>query len=452
MERMPQPGTSQPNETTGPEKLPFLGGLLFALAAGLTIFGIELAGGLPAWPGLLRAAVALLTLGFTAGETFFSGGKRIPASWETSALLLTVLILLTALFTGPEFNIMLAPLLVGLSQRRQDSGVVLKLGLAGLVLGGLELLGYFWLGFRPVSGSAGINLVALAALTFSLANHLKNSYRRLQTLQDEAALKASEMEVAHEIQTSLMPPNNFTSGNWTLSARSLPARNVGGDFYEYVYHPSLEKTISGIAIGDVAGKGIPAALQMAVVRTLFRVEARRRIFPSQTLYSVNMALQAERSFGMVTMCYAMLDLDSNTLHLANAGHNYPLLLTEGTLEEIGLPGLPLGIDDSIEYDEDRVKIEPGSSVIFYTDGVPEALDRDGNLFTFERFKEGIERHRQLDAEEMVAALLAEIAVFTQGAVQSDDITIMVLQYHPQAGKINESNQFASSAGQQYKFI
>jgi serine phosphatase RsbU (regulator of sigma subunit) len=449
---MSQPGTSKLNETTGPENRLFLGALVLALVAGLGIFGIELAGGLPAWPGLLRAAVALVTLGFTAGEAFFSGRKQFPASWEIAALLLTVLILLIALFTGPEFNIMLAPLLVGLAQRRQASTIVIKLGLAGLVLGGLELLGYFWLGFRPGSDSGGINLVALAALTFSLANYLKRYYRQLNTLQNEAASKASEMEVAHEIQTSLMPPNNFTSGNWTLSARSVPARNVGGDFYEYVYHPSLEKTISGIAIGDVAGKGIPAALQMAVVRTLFRVEARRRIFPSETLYSVNMALQAERSFGMVTMCYAMLDLNSNMLHLANAGHNYPLLLTENTLEEIGLPGLPLGIDDSIEYEEDKVKIEPGSSVIFYTDGVPEAMDRDGNLFTFERFKEAVQLHRELDAGDMVAALLGEIASFTQGAAQSDDITILVLQYHPQTGKINKSNQLANSPGQQYNYI
>jgi sigma-B regulation protein RsbU (phosphoserine phosphatase) len=226
----------------------------------------------------------------------------------------------------------------------------------------------------------------------------------------------------------------FTSGNWTLAARSLPAKDVGGDFYEYVPHPHMDETISGIAIGDVAGKGIPAALQMAVVRTLFRVEARRRIFPGETLMSVNSALQAERSFGMVTMLYAFLDLSSNTLHLANAGHNYPLLLN-GSLEEIKLPGLPLGIDDEIEYDEKIIQITPGTSVIFYTDGVVEAMDTEDNLFTFERLKEAVQANQKLGAEDMVEKILEEISIFTQGAPQSDDITVLVLQYHPKPDEV-----------------
>mgnify|MGYP001048853088 FL=1 len=440
---MSQPGTSQPNEPAGAERKLFLGGFLLALFITLVVCALELAGGMPAWPGLVRYTVALLALSLAASSPFFDSQKRGLLSWESAALVLTVLILLTAFLTGPEFNIMLAPLLVGFAQRYQDLGRFVKLGLAGFGLGVIEFLVFNWLGFKSVSGSAGINLLALAALTFSLANYLQHYYKRYQTLEDEAATKASEMEVAHEIQTSLMPPTTYTSGNWALAARSLPARNVGGDFYEYVFHPSLEDTISGVAIGDVAGKGIPAALQMAVVRTLFRVEARRRIFPSETLYSVNMALQAERSFGMVTMCYAMI-----ALHLANAGHNYPLLLTENGLKEIGLPGLPLGIDDSIEYEEEKIRIEPGNSVVFYTDGVPEAMDREGNLFTFERFRTCIENHQHLKADDMVAALLEDIATFTQGAPQSDDITVLVLQFQPQAGKINQTDQLE----EHYNFI
>jgi serine phosphatase RsbU (regulator of sigma subunit) len=445
---MSQPGTSQPNEPAGAERKLFLGGFLLALSITLVVCALELAGGMPAWPGLVRYAVVLLALGLAASSPFFDSQKQGLLSWETAALGLTVLILLTAFLTGPEFNIVLAPLLVGFAQRHRNLGMFIKLGLAGFGLGVIEFLVFTRLGLKPVSGSAGINLVTLAALTFSLANYLQHYYKRYQTLEDEAATKASEMEVAHEIQTSLMPPTTFTSGNWALAARSLPARNVGGDFYEYVFHPSLEDTINGVAIGDVAGKGIPAALQMAVVRTLFRVEARRRIFPSETLYSVNMALQAERSFGMVTMCYAMIDLITNTLHLANAGHNYPLLLTENGLKEIGLPGLPLGIDDSIEYEEEKIRIEPGNSVIFYTDGVPEAMDRESNLFTFERFRTCIENHQELNADDMVAALLEDIAAFTQGAPQSDDITVLVLQFQPQAGKINQPDQLE----EHYNFI
>lgn len=447
---MSQPGTSQQNEPARAERKLFLGGFLLAFIITLALCALELAGGMPLWPVLLRYLVVLLTLSLAASSPFFNNQKQQRGlfSWESAALLLTVLIVLTAFLTGPEFNILLAPLLVGFAQRHHDLGMFIKLGLAGFGLGFIELLVWTWLRFEPLSKTGGINLVTLAALTFSLANYLQQYYKRYRTLEKEAASKASEMEVAHEIQTSLMPPTTYTSGNWALAARSLPARNVGGDFYEYVFHPTFEETVNGVAIGDVAGKGIPAALQMAVVRTLFRVEARRRIFPAETLYSVNMALQAERSFGMVTMCYAMIDLTNNTLHLANAGHNYPLLLTQDGLKEIGLPGLPLGIDDSIEYEEEKIKIEPGNSVIFYTDGVPEAMDQEGNLFTFERFRTAIENHQELNADDMVGALLEDIAAFTQGAAQSDDITVLVLQFQPQAGEITRSD----SLEQHYNFI
>ena len=123
-------------------------------------------------------------------------------------------------------------------------------------------------------------------------------------------------------------------------------------------------------------------------------------------------------------------------------------MTENGLKEIGLPGLPLGIDDSIEYEEEKIRIEPGNSVVFYTDGVPEAMDREGNLFTFERFRTCIENHQHLKADDMVAALLEDIATFTQGAPQSDDITVLVLQFQPQAGKINQTDQLE----EHYNFI
>ena len=133
---------------------------------------------------------------------------------------------------------------------------------------------------------------------------------------------------------------------------------------------------------------------------------------------------------MVTMLYAFIDVNSNMLHLANAGHNYPLLLN-GSLEEIKLPGLPLGIDDGIEYEEKVIEITPGTSVIFYTDGVVEAMDSKGDLYTFERLKEFVADKHDLDAMEMVDKILEEVAIFTTGAAQSDDITVVVLQYHPQ---------------------
>ena len=236
------------------------------------------------------------------------------------------------------------------------------------------------------------------------------------------------MEVAHEIQTALMPPSEIANRRVEYVRQIYSSEGCRWRLLRYI--PHLDQGIGGVAIGDVAGKGIPAALQMAVVRTLFRVEARRRIFPAETLMSVNMALQAERSFGMVTLLYGFVDQTSSTLHLSNAGHNYPIILN-GSLTEVRMPGLPLGIDDGIEYEEKQVHIEPGTSIIFYTDGVIEAMDTGGELFGFPRLKEAVLKYRHYEPHDMVDRILAEVAVFTEGAPQSDDITVVVIQHHHQ---------------------
>ena len=434
-------GTQPPSKTPRFKGMNITESRIFSLGTAGSLVAIGLAlilgwlnsGSEGIWPIVAQCGVGLLVVGFVVWS-FRPGPEQQAAEsdWLRGALICGGLVGLTALFTGPYFNIMLAPLLVGLAQRRDDQLKVVQLGLGVVGLVAVELLVFYSLGWQRTLGqTAGTtSLIAIAALTLAVASLMHRYQGQVDQYRLEAQNKASEMEVAHEIQTSLMPPGEFTSGSWTLAARSLPAKDVGGDFYEYVQHPHLSQMISGIAIGDVAGKGIPAALQMAVVRTLFRVEARRRIFPGETLMSVNMALQAERSFGMVTMLYAFIDITTNTLHMANAGHNYPLILN-GTLDEVKMPGLPLGIDDSIEYEEKVIKITPGTSVIFYTDGVPEAMDTDGQLYTFERFKEAVCANKTLAPDEMVEKLLAEIASFTNGAAQSDDITLLVLQYHPQ---------------------
>ena len=385
---------------------------------------------------IIQFSVCCLVFGFTVfSDKLVSEGFLKQEVWERCAVICAGMVILTSLFTGEYFNVILMPLLVSIGQRRDDHQLIIKLGAGAVLLTALEFIGFYLFRLeRQALGGAATSVTAIAALTLSLSTFIQRYQTQVKKYQDEAATKASEMEIAHEIQTSLMPPNSFSNENWSLAARSIPAKDVGGDFYEYVQHPHLEQTISGIAIGDVAGKGIPAALQMAVVRTLFRVEARRRIFPGETLQSVNAALQAERSFGMVTMLYAFLDDKTNTLHLSNAGHNYPIVL-DGAITEIKMPGLPLGIDDGIEYEEKLVKIKPGSSVIFYTDGVTEAMDTTGQLYAYERFRKSIEAHQHLEPMAMVDSLLADIAVFTEGANQSDDITVLVLNYHPKVSEV-----------------
>ncbi len=452
LENEPQihiPSTLLPGENTQANRRVYVIslGLIVALVLLACVLGVLTSPAQALGAVLVQFAVGLGVLAFVVGGDWLSETGRFSIRmWQNCALLCAAIVTIASFLTGEYLFILLAPLLVGLGQRRGDSYGIVRLGLAGATLVGLSLsLAYLLKLDRPQASEAQVALTALAALSLSLATFLRHFQRQLQRFHDEAASNTSEMEVAHEIQTSLMPPNHFTSGSWTLAARSLPAKDVGGDFYEYINHPHLDQWISGIAIGDVAGKGIPAALQMAVVRTLFRVEARRRIFPAETLMSVNLALQAERSFGMVTMLYAFIDIQNDNLHLANAGHNYPILLN-GTLDEIKLPGLPLGIDDEIEYEEKVIKILPGTSVIFYTDGVVEAMNPAGELFTFERLKESIAANHDLEPSDMVEKILAEIAIFTESAAQSDDITVLVLQYHPQPGETKEGNGVPQPVG------
>jgi hypothetical protein len=330
---------------------------------------------------------------------------------------------------------------VGLGLRSRSQNVIFKLTLAtiGIIL--VERFIFALLRWNGLEGSPSQStisaIIAISTIGFSVSTFLSSYRKKIETLEQEKESAASEMEVAHEIQTSLMAPNEIETGSWSMAARSIPAKDVGGDFYEYI--PYLDRGIGGIAIGDVAGKGIPAALQMAVVRTLFRVEARRRIFPGETLNSVNVALQAERSFGMVTMLYAFVDPVNSTLHLANAGHNYPVILN-GTFEEMKLPGLPLGIDDSIEYEEKVMKIKPGTSIVFYTDGVVEAMSSDGEMYGFERMKKAMLKHQGLEPRLMVEKLMEDVSAFTGGAPQSDDITVVALHHHPSAAELYQEDE------------
>jgi serine phosphatase RsbU (regulator of sigma subunit) len=378
------------------------------------------------WVQVLSAAVVF---GFiVVGDRLTVLGKLTNRQWFYGAAIAAVVVFVASFFTSSFVNVLLAPLLVGLGQRYKDNRLLVYSSTVAVILIFAQKVLFWLIGWNYFDNAANgtiTAIVVISSLALSLTTLVRSNTQEVEGYRLELENKASEMEVAHEIQTSLMAPNEIVTGDWYMAARSLPALDVGGDFYEYI--PYLDKGIGGIAIGDVAGKGIPAALQMAVVRTLFRVEARRRIFPAETLQSVNSALQAERSFGMVTMLYAFVDPATSILHVANAGHNFPIIL-DGDLEEIVLPGLPLGIDDAVEYDEVRRKIKPGSSVILYTDGVVEAMNADGEMYGYDNFADAILRYKDYEPREMVDALLKEIADFTQAAPQSDDITVLVLQH------------------------
>ncbi|MGB9722308.1 MAG: PP2C family protein-serine/threonine phosphatase [Chloroflexia bacterium] len=232
-----------------------------------------------------------------------------------------------------------------------------------------------------------------------------------------------DLRVARDIQVSLLLASSPRLPGWEASTAFLPARELGGDLYDFV---ELDSTHWGIMIGDVSGKGIPAALHMAVARTLFRIEARNHASPGQTLARINQALIEQIPQGCVTLLYALLDITDGTFHLANAGHNYPLILN-AVAREVELDGLPLGIDRDCTFNEATARLEPGDVLILYTDGIVEATNERGELFGFERLYRLLNESTSRRPRSLTRQIVRAVRAFTGPQPQDDDITLVVLR-------------------------
>ncbi|GIV88452.1 MAG: stage II sporulation protein E [Chloroflexus sp.] len=244
---------------------------------------------------------------------------------------------------------------------------------------------------------------------------------------DEAAQQRAreieqELQLARDIQQGLLLEAAPHLPGWEVTAISLPARDLGGDLYDFL---PLTDGRHGIMIGDVSGKGLPAALRMAVARTVFRHEARRNTDPATTLAAVNQGVLSEIPHGMVTMLYLQLEPRTGQLCFANAGHTFPLLISD-TVQELEVAGLPLGIDSESEYVQQQAIIAPGESLLLYTDGLIEAESPNGTIFSFERLVDLIVAHPQRKPRALAAALVHEVRSWTNG-ILSDDVTMVILR-------------------------
>ncbi len=417
-------------------RVTMLGGMLLVLPWVLAALGIG-AIVLPVVVGLV-----VLLLATAVGYALGRRTSDLRGSWLFYAIADTLVVLALSLYLGEFVNIFLLAVIVELARIYRHGRLVIAGSLIvaaiilleqGIVMLMPNLLGP--LAHPMVTGDQQNVLLALTIATVaiilgrSLSTFIQHYAREIFSYERIQAVNAAELHVAHDIQSSLMAPRELESGPWLIAAMSMPAKEVGGDFYEYI--PALGNSIGGIAIGDVSGKGIPAALQMAVVRTIFRIEARRRIFPAETLTRVNQALQTEMpQGGMVTLLYAFVDPIEGKMHYSNAGHNYPVLINDQNdhVEELKLAGLPLGVDGETEYDEREVVIEAGTSVVFYTDGVVEAMNEQGEIYSFERLFEILRQHQQISPKELVHRIIDDVQRFTGSTPQTDDITVVVLHH------------------------
>jgi sigma-B regulation protein RsbU (phosphoserine phosphatase) len=213
-----------------------------------------------------------------------------------------------------------------------------------------------------------------------------------------------------------------------LYAMIEPAREVGGDFYDFFLTDDERLCF---AIGDVSGKGVPASLFMAVTKTLLRVTATRTRRPETVLMELNNELYRDNDTGMfVTIFYGILHVRSGMVEYCNGGHNPPYVLSpQGTVVPISsAKGMALGVVPNTPYQARQLQLHAGESLFLYTDGLTEAMDRAYNLFSDHRLLACLQDLSDAVPADLVRGAVGAIKRFTAGAEQSDDITALAIQY------------------------
>ncbi|MDQ4127058.1 MAG: SpoIIE family protein phosphatase [Actinomycetota bacterium] len=236
-----------------------------------------------------------------------------------------------------------------------------------------------------------------------------------------------ELRVARLIQQTLLPKTLPELPGYEVAAYYQPAREVGGDFYDFL---ELEDGRLGLVVGDVTDKGVPAALVMATTRTMLRAAAQRLDSPGEVLKRVNDVLVLDIPPNMFVTClYAILDPENGRLVYANAGHDLPYRRRAGRsegAEELRARGMPLGLMPGMGYEEKEIVLERGEGVLFYSDGLVEAHDPRRDMFGFPRLQ-GLVGAQRTGGSSLITFLLSELRRFTgEGWEQEDDITLVTL--------------------------
>src|SRR5215203_3385265 len=259
--------------------------------------------------------------------------------------------------------------------------------------------------------------------------------RQQQRQAQERERIEQELRVARLIQQTLLPKEVPDLEGYKLAAYYQPAREVGGDFYDFL---KLDDEHLGLVVGDVTDKGVPAAIVMATTRTMLRASAQRLDSPGEVQKRVNDVIVRDIPPNMFITClYAILNLKSGLLRYANAGHDLPYRRRRrrsssksnnggGGAEELRATGMPLGLLPGMSYEEKEIVLDRGDSVLFYSDGLVEAHDPHRQMFGFPRLQGLVGAHRS-DGPAMVNFLLSELARFTgEEWEQEDDITLVTL--------------------------
>ena len=260
---------------------------------------------------------------------------------------------------------------------------------------------------------------------------LKESLDHLRRTRSAKERMEGELSIGRDIQMSMVPatfPPFPDRNEFSIYAKLIPAREVGGDFYDFFF---IDQNLLCFCIGDVSGKGVPAALFMAVTKTLIKSMAKNDAEPASVLTAVNTELSQNNDSAMfVTIFLAMLNLKTGVLNYCNAGHNPPYLKRQdGSVERIDKRHGPvIGAREGLAYKQDSVQLDQGDSFLCYTDGVTEAMSLSDELYSETRLRELLSQSGDHTVESIVDVTVASVREFENGAEQADDITVLCLDF------------------------
>jgi serine phosphatase RsbU (regulator of sigma subunit) len=282
------------------------------------------------------------------------------------------------------------------------------------------------------------NQTAIAIQRAGLVKSLLQKIEQLEAAQDQLAQKERlerELELARQVQQSLLPRTFPQVPGYAFAALNEPARQVGGDFYDVIH---LDDQHFGLAIADVSDKGMPAAVYMALTRSLLLAEARRDLSPRAVLHNVNRLLLELGAPGpggapaFVSVFYGVVEAATGRLVYTRAGHDRPLLLRGGEVLSLHGQGTVLGIlrSSQLRLSEEPVVLAAGDRLILYTDGLTDVVAPDERMFSLDRLKALLGSCAALPAEELCRAIFERLGEFRGRAEQYDDMTMLVMQVQP----------------------
>jgi sigma-B regulation protein RsbU (phosphoserine phosphatase) len=287
--------------------------------------------------------------------------------------------------------------------------------------------------FIPSFGPRGSYLLGIATKLFDSSGNLIGFIESIRDMTDRRLLEQNlertrtELHIAADIQRSFIPEYTPDVPGFDIAALTIPAMEVGGDFYDFIRLPDKRY---GVVIADVAGKSVPAALFMAISRTILRANASYQNSISSVLESANKMVELDATGGMfVTLLFGVMDDNNLSFNYSNAGHPPPLVFRSANraIEEEKALGIALGVNPDANYHEKVIALSPGDIIVLYTDGITEAMNNRGEFFGKERLIEIIDELREENAQVIVDGVLEDIKGFIGDIDQNDDLTLVILK-------------------------